>query len=109
MARQRASPRPLRPQDKVSLPVASSAAPSRVLDELLFNLECPARVPRAGRRHRQNRQRPLTLMKLVRSRSNVKDTSARNDDVLRGGGQGRAVTSCAGSALPLEEKTSLLA
>jgi hypothetical protein len=34
----------LRPQDKVSLPVASSA-PSRVRDELLFNFECPAREP----------------------------------------------------------------
>jgi hypothetical protein len=34
----------LRPQDKVSLPVASSA-PSRVRDELLFNFECPARAP----------------------------------------------------------------
>jgi hypothetical protein len=35
--------------------------------------------------------------------------SRASDDVLRGVGQGRAVTACAGSALPLEEKTSLLA
>jgi hypothetical protein len=34
----------LRPQGKVSLPVASSA-PARVRDELLFNFECPARQP----------------------------------------------------------------
>ena len=34
----------LRPQDKVSLPVASSA-PSRSRDELLFNFECPFREP----------------------------------------------------------------
>jgi len=57
----------LRPQDKVSLPVASSA-PSRVRDELLDNWSVPP-ASRAGRRHRQNRQRPLTLLKLVRSRS----------------------------------------
>jgi hypothetical protein len=67
----------------------------------------PAIAP--SRPHRQNKQRPLTRLKLVRSRSNVKDTSARKSRMLRGVGQGRAVTACAGSALPLEEKTSLLA
>jgi len=30
--------------------------------------------------------------------------SRASEDVLRGGGQGRAVTACAGSALPLENK-----
>jgi hypothetical protein len=58
---------------------------------------------RAGRRHRQHRQRPLTLLKLVRSRSNEIESRA-SEDVLRGFGQGRAVTSCAGSALPLAER-----
>ena len=51
---------------------------------------------RAERRHRQNRQRPLTLIKLVRSRSKVNYESRASDDVLRGFGQGRAVTACAG-------------
>ena len=35
--------------------------------------------------------------------------SRASEDVLRGVGQGSVVTACAGSALPLEEKTSLLA
>jgi hypothetical protein len=39
-----------------------------VRDELLDNWSVPP-ASRAGRRHRQNRQRPLTLLKLVRSRS----------------------------------------
>ncbi len=43
----------LRPQDKVSLPVASSA-PSRGRDETNFSLSVPP-ARRAGRRHRQNR------------------------------------------------------
>jgi len=42
----------LRPQRKVSLPVASSV-PSRGRDELLFNWSVPP-ARRAGRRHRQN-------------------------------------------------------
>ena len=69
-------------------------------------MSLPAIAPR--RHHRQNRQRPLTLIKLVRSRSKEIELRA-SDDVLRGFGQGRAVTACAESALPLEEKTSLLA
>jgi hypothetical protein len=92
----------LRPQGIVSLPVASSA-PSRVRDELLFNLSVPP-ASRAGRRHRQNRQRPLTLIKLVRCRSKEITNARASGDVLRVGGQGRAVTACAGSALPLNRK-----
>jgi hypothetical protein len=57
-----------------------------------------------SRHHRQNRQRPLTLLTLVRSRSNGKTRARASEDVLRGVGQGRAVTACAGSALPLENK-----
>ena len=57
----------LRPQGKVSLPVAPPV-PSRVRDELLFNWSVPP-ASRAGRRHRQSKSRPLTLVKLVRSRS----------------------------------------
>ena len=37
-----------------------------------------------SRHHRQNRQRPLTLLKLVRSRSNGNYESRASDDVLRG-------------------------
>ncbi len=43
-------------------------------------------------------------MKLVRYRSNGKTRARASKDVLRGVGQGRAVTACAGSALPLENK-----
>jgi hypothetical protein len=55
-------------KDNISLPVASSA-PSRVRDGLLFNFECPARAP-CRPSSPAEKQRPLTLLKLVRSRSN---------------------------------------
>ncbi len=104
----------------MSLPVASSA-PSRGRDETLFNWSVPPPC-RAGRRHRQNRQSSsagLTLLKLVRSRSNeitecaqVRTccvVAARGAPLCRAVAKRRRVTACAECALPLEEKTSLLA
>ena len=64
---------------------------------------------RAGRRHRQNRQRPLTLMKLVRSRSKKNHERAQVTTcsvVAARVAPSRPVREC---ALPLKEKTSLLA
>jgi hypothetical protein len=46
-------------------------------------------------------------MKLVRCRSNGKARARASDVVLRGVGQGRAVTACAGSALPLDKKSKV--
>jgi hypothetical protein len=93
----------LRPKNKISLPVASSV-PARGRDETIFNLNVsPAR--RAGRRHRQNNDdRWRCPENLVRSRSKKPDGTRASEDVLRGVGQGRAVTACAGSALPLNRK-----
>ena len=84
------------------MPVASSA-PARGRDETLFNWSVPPAC-RAGRRHRQRRQRPLTLMKLVRCRSNGKARARASDDVLRGSARVAPSRPVLGSALPLEKK-----
>ena len=81
-------------KDKVSLPVASFVAPSGRDGTNQF--ESPP-GHRAERHHRQHRQRPLTLSGNISSLPlKWKATSARKSRMLRGVGQGRAVTSCAG-------------
>ena len=72
-ARRHATAPPL----KVSLPVASSA-PSRVRDELLSNFECPSRAP-CRPSSPAEKQRPLTLLKLVRSRSTEIESRASDE------------------------------
>ena len=95
----------LRPKSKVSLPVTSF--PSRCPGETgRFNFGVfPAIAP--SRPHRQNRQRPsrsAVTAKIGSLSLKGKYESRASEDVLCGVGQGRAVTACAGSALPLENK-----
>ena len=91
----------LRPQGKVSLPVTSFVTLSGSDETNEF--ESPP-GHRAEPPPPAAQQRPLTLLKSVRSRSKANYESRASEDVLRGVGQGRAVTACAGSALPLENK-----
>jgi hypothetical protein len=103
----------------VSLPVASFVTLSGRDGTNEVRMSLPAIAP--SRYHRQNRQRPLTLLKLVRSRSNGNYESRASEDVLRGVGQGRAAVStialratvdhglCGRRPTARQEKTSLLA
>ena len=81
----------LRPKGKMSLPVASFVTLSG--RDGTIKVRCLSRSSRRAPSPAEN-QRPLTLLKLVRSRSNEIESRA-SDAVLRGVGQGRAVTACA--------------
>jgi len=83
-------------QDNVSLPVASSV-PARGRDETLFNWNVSP-VRRAGRRHRQNKSRPLTLPGKISSLPlKTPERMRASEDVLRGEARGVPVTRRAGA------------